>query len=196
MDNWESLIINTFAQTIGVQANKTSFNDFFDSHSIEIFKKFHIKNPTKEEYDLVKELFLNVSDEPLSLKNIVLEMSDTIAQDEIEEVIFCCICPVITGAIKKHRELKPYLVKYGLVTLSIEVNASDLVEAKGDYFITPNMKIFKRNWNGKIVEMKSNATNMDEAIDWCHNDSRKIMLTCGFGVGIIMAVGGYFWMTN
>lgn len=190
---WEKLIIDSFAKTIDIQTTKTSFDDFFDCHAIEIFKKFHIKNSAKEEYELIKGIFLNASSDPLCLKSITLEMSENIPYDDIEEFTFCCICPIITGVIKKHRELKPYLEQTGIVYIPFSVSEADLVKGKGDYYIIDS-KIFKRSWNGKIVSI-GNANSLEEAMDFCHRDSQKGIAACVGIVGLVI-VGGYFWFVK
>lgn len=197
--NWEQLIIDTFSKTIKIQTNETSFSKFYDSHSFDIFKIFEIENPTKDEIAIVKDLFLKLDDHPLNLKNIVIQMIQTIPYDEIEELTFYCICPVITGAIKKHRELKPYLDQTGIVNIPFDFTENDLVRAKGDYFIQsqyyPN-RIFKRSWNGKIVKMECNVDHIDKSISLCHSDSMKMPISVGISVGIIAIIGGYFWFSK
>ena len=110
--NFEQLIINVFKNTCNIQSNEKSFEKFYDTWKDIIFNEFDIEEPTEEEFQLVKNLFIRVPNEPLCLAYIVEKMSKNpeSTTKQIEDFTFECLVPIILGCIEDHR-CKPEIVK-------------------------------------------------------------------------------------
>lgn len=219
--NWDVMIIRVLSKTCNISSDETSFNDFFDKHYIEIIKGFnfetsaeikcetdasHIKigmnafvvSTKNAIYHPEKEYIKNVLNETYqsSLKTVFSEMIKNPENDldHICEIYFECICPLICNSINFYRQLQLYLRDTGIVQIPFPVSVNDLSCARGDYFIT-DKKIYKKDWLNNIVQMDYMFENEQDAIDYCVNDSYKILkiaVVSGLFVGCAFLIKPFF----